>query len=121
MLVADPAQFEPMQQMLGCEEDCGVQVRPGAHPPAESQRQPCVPTMQVDVMLPLLEAEAVPLVVVPPVVPPDEAAEPLDDPELLESSELVPPPLAVLEVPPEPLAAPCGDVPQADAASHTVT
>ena len=42
------AQFDPLQQRLGLGGVCGVHVNPGAHPPVESQRQPWVPTMHVE-------------------------------------------------------------------------
>jgi hypothetical protein len=41
-------QSVPLQHRLGCWFASGVQKRPGAHLPVESQRQPLVPAMQVD-------------------------------------------------------------------------
>jgi hypothetical protein len=115
MLVVEPAQFEPAQQTLGCEA-CGVHVRPGAQPPVESQRQPCVPTMHVEV---------IPLPLEPLLVavdePPDEPVEPVDVGEVPELDELLPLPLAVPEFVPEPFAFAGAEVPQADAVSHAVT
>src|ERR1700688_654028 len=47
MLPPEDAQFDPLQQTLGSGGGWGVQVRPGAQLPLESQRQPWVPMMHV--------------------------------------------------------------------------
>jgi hypothetical protein len=49
MLAAGAVQLDPAQQRFGFGAVWGVHVRPGAHAPVESHRQPCVPTMHVDV------------------------------------------------------------------------
>src|SRR5262245_62408955 len=40
-------QSDPLQQRSGRGDGCGVHIRPGAHIPTESQRQPWVPTIHV--------------------------------------------------------------------------
>ena len=106
------AQAEPVQQTLGAGAGWGVHVRPGAHAPVVSQKQPWVPTMHVDVA---------------PMPPPPEPEEPEDpedpeDPELDAPELLVDPPdasspmLKVLPLelpllPPVPGEAPDGDEP----------
>src|SRR5579863_9398842 len=77
MPVVEPVQVDPLQQRLGCPLPFGVHVSPGAHCPRESQRQPWLPAIQVEVT---------------PVVP--------KPPELLLEE---PPPLELLELPPKPL------------------
>ncbi len=84
MLPPVGAQFEPLQQRLGCGAPWGVHVRPGEHPPVESQRQPWVPTMHVE-----------------------GAPEPLPPPPDPDTPELAPePPPAPLELRPPPDDAP---------------
>ncbi len=94
-------QLEPVQQTLGAGAGWGVHVRPGAHAPVVSQKQPWVPTMHVDFA---------------PMLPPAEPEDP-EDPELLPEPDSPPelladPPEAsspkpkVLEPPPEPLPPP---------------
>jgi hypothetical protein len=83
-------QFGPLQHRGGLGADCGVQVNPEAHPPVESQRQPWLPTMHVELTpsvpepvpepLEPVEPPELPLELLPPVklpVPPLD-----DDPEL---------------------------------------
>jgi hypothetical protein len=84
MLPPEGAQFDPLQQRLGSDAVWGVHVRLGAQPPAESQRQPCDPTMHV-------EGAPAP----PPPAPELEPVPPPDVPELpptpLEPLEPLPP------------------------------
>src|SRR3954471_20824503 len=40
-------QSAPLQHSGGRGDACVVHIRPGWHPPSESHRQPCVPTMHV--------------------------------------------------------------------------
>jgi hypothetical protein len=47
MLPPVDAQFDPLQQRLGCGGVWGAHVRPGAQLALESQRQPWLPMMQV--------------------------------------------------------------------------
>src|SRR5690348_17061338 len=72
------AQSDPLQQRLGAGAVCGVHVRPGAHPPVESQRQPFMPTMQV--------------VGAPPPALPPPSAFPFVKPESLVLPPSLPPP-----------------------------
>jgi hypothetical protein len=114
------AQLEPVQQTLGAGAGWAVHLRPGAHAPVVSQKQPWVPTMQVDAapMLPLAEPEdpedpESPELLPEPDIPPELLADPPD------ASSPMP---KVLEAPPEPLPPPGespddeGEPPQA----HTV-
>jgi hypothetical protein len=71
------AQLEPLQQTLGAGAGCAVHVRPGAHAPVVSQKQPWVPTMHVD---------AAPM---PPPVEPEDPEDP-DEPELLPELDSTP-------------------------------
>src|SRR5579864_8936369 len=80
MPLVEPAQFDPLQQRLGCPAPFGVHVSPGAHCPRESQRHPWLPAIHVEVT---------------PMVP--------EPPELLLE---VLPPLELLELPPKPLELP---------------
>jgi hypothetical protein len=68
------AQLEPVQQTLGAGAGWAVHVRPGAHAPVVSQKQPCVPTMHVDFA---------------PMPPPPEPEDP-EDPALLPELDVTP-------------------------------
>jgi hypothetical protein len=83
MLPPEDAQFDPLQQRLGRGAVCGVHVRPGAQPPAVSQRQPWVPTMQVD-------GAPEPELPVPELLPIPEAL-PLPEPDVPELAPELPP------------------------------
>jgi hypothetical protein len=48
MAPPEGVQLDPLQQRLGFGAACGVQISPVPHAPVVSQRQPRVPTMQVD-------------------------------------------------------------------------
>src|SRR5450432_582412 len=73
------AQSDPLQQRLGLGAVCGAHVRPGAQPPLESQRQPCMPTMHVvgapepafgpPSLFPMTKPESLPF---PPSAPPSD-------------------------------------------------
>jgi hypothetical protein len=67
MLAMGAVQLDPMQHRFGLGAVWGVHVRPGAHAPVESQRQPWVPTMHVDVTPTPLKAP----LDVPPLVDPE--------------------------------------------------
>jgi hypothetical protein len=89
MLPAEGAQLAPVQHRLGRGGLCVVHVRLAAHPPAESQRQPWVPTMQV---------EGTPAARPPPMFP----LPLLDPPPLAPSLPNVRPPLPSDPSPPTP-------------------
>jgi hypothetical protein len=52
MPLVEPVQFDPLQHRLGCPVPFGVHVSPEAHCARESQRQPWLPAMQVEVTPP---------------------------------------------------------------------
>jgi hypothetical protein len=86
MLIAVPVQFVPMQQRLGDGAGCGVHVRPAAQVPMVSQRQPCCPTMHVELTPVCVVEVAVVLPVVVMVV-----TEPLLPVVVVTTEEEVPP------------------------------
>ena len=68
-------QFDPLQHRGGLGAGCGVQVNPGAQPPVESQRQPWLPTMHVELTPSVPELVPEPLELVEPPEPPPEPPE----------------------------------------------
>jgi hypothetical protein len=92
-----PEQSAPLQQR-GVPPACGVHLDGGAHCPRESQRQPWLPTMQVDTTPPL---ELPPLLPLLPLLLPASPPSVPEAPELPAASpELDPSPPKLL---PEPL------------------
>lgn len=107
-------QSVPLQHRLGPDEGCGVHVRPGAQPPAESQRHPCVPTMHVcGTAAPPEDAEELLGEVVPDDVEPPASISTRTGPVLPDCcAELLPADCELVKL--EPFD---GDAPHADAAN----